>query len=161
MSIVAQGEGPLIEFKSSFRWDFEQSRINRNLETIVLKTLAGFLNSSHGGTLLIGIADNGEVIGLEQDFKTLKKPNQDGFEQSIMTAVSTQLGADLCSYIHVLFHAVEGKQVCRLLVTPALRPVFLQQNGSPKLFVRTGGATRDLNIQEALEYYQIRWQREK
>ncbi len=161
MSIVAKGEGPLLEFKSSFRWDFEQSRINRNLETIVLKTLAGFLNSSHGGTLLIGIADNGEVIGLEQDFKTLKKPNQDGFEQSIMTAVSTQLGADLCSYIHVLFHATEGKQVCRLLVTPAPRPVFLQQNGAPKLFVRTGGATRDLNIQEALEYYQIRWQREK
>jgi len=159
-SIISQGEGPFLEFKSSFRWDLEQSRINRSLEAIVLKTLAGFLNSNHGGTLLIGVADDGALIGLEKDYQSLKKQNQDGFEQAIMTAVSANLGADLCSHIHVLFHVVDGKDICRLIVTPALRPVFLTQANAPKLFVRTGGATRDLNIQEALEFAQVRWKRE-
>jgi hypothetical protein len=155
--MIAQGEGPHLEFKSSFRWDLEQSRINRALEGVVLKTLAGFLNSSFGGTLLIGVADDGTVLGLEKDYQSLKKPNQDGFEQAIMTAISTNLGADLCSLVHVLFHVVDQKDICRLIISPSHRPVFITQNGAPKLFVRTGGATRDLNIQEALEFVQIRW----
>lgn len=156
-SIIQQGEGPLLEFKSSFRWDMAESRINRALEGVVLKTLAGFLNSHEGGTLLIGIADNGEVVGLEKDYQTLKRQDQDGFEQAIMTAVSTNLGADLCSYVHVLFHVINGKEVCRLIVSPSIRPVFLNQGNTPKFYVRTGGGTRDLNIQEALGYVSGRW----
>ncbi|MCL7419656.1 MAG: ATP-binding protein [Methylobacter sp.] len=156
-SIIRQGEGPLLEFKSSFRWDMAESRINRALEGVVLKTLAGFLNSHEGGTLLIGIADNGEVVGLEKDYQTLKKQDQDGFEQTIMTAISTNLGADLCSFVHVLFHVVDGKEVCRLIVSPSIRPVFLNQGNTPKFYVRTGGGTRDLNIQEALGYISGRW----
>ncbi|MCF7987303.1 MAG: ATP-binding protein [Methylovulum sp.] len=159
-SIITQGEGAYLEFKSSFRWDIEQSRINRLLEGVVLKTLAGFLNSSHGGTLLIGVADDGQILGLDKDYQSLKKQNKDGFEQAIMTAISANLGADLCSHVHILFYGVDGKDVCRLIVTPALRPVFLHQSNTPKLFVRTGGATRDLNIQEALEFAQVRWKRE-
>lgn len=158
--IIAQGEGPYLEFKSTFRWDLQESRTNRNLEMVVLKTLAGFLNSHHGGTLLIGVADDGTLIGLDKDYQSLKKPDQDGFEQAIMTAISTHLGADLCNFVHVLFHVIENKDICRLIISPAHRPVFLTQNNTPKLFVRTGGATRDLNIQEALEFVPIRWQRE-
>ncbi|MDD2659309.1 MAG: ATP-binding protein [Methylococcales bacterium] len=158
-SIIQQGEGPFLEFKSTFRWDMEQSRTNRLLEGVVLKSLAGFLNSKHGGTLLIGVSDDGEIIGLENDYQTLKKQNQDGFEQVIMTAIAANLGADLCSHVSILFHAIANKTICRLIVTPSDRPVFLTQGNHPKLYVRTGGATRDLNIQEALEFASIRWNR--
>jgi len=159
--IIQQGEGPLLEFKSTFRWDIEQSRTNRLLEGVVLKSLAGFLNSKHGGTLLIGVADNGEIIGLENDYQTLKKQNQDGFEQAIMTAIAANLGADLCSYMTILFHVIDTKAICRLIVSPSARPVFINQGNTPKLYVRTGGATRDLNIQEALEFALTRWHRIK
>jgi hypothetical protein len=160
-AIIQQGEGPFLEFKSSFRWDMEQSRTNRQLEGVVLKSLAGFLNSNHGGTLLIGVADDGEIIGLENDFQTLKKQNQDGFEQAIMTAIAANLGADLCSHVSILFHVIDNNAICRLIVSPSARPVFLNQGNNPKLYVRTGGATRDLNIQEALEFAPIRWHRAK
>lgn len=158
-SIIRQGEGPLLEFKSSLRWDMQEARINRNLEQVVMKTLAGFFNSHTGGTLLIGVNDDGSVIGLAQDYQTLKKTNQDGFEQTLMTAISTHLGADLCPQVHVLFHVIGDKEVCRAIVSPANRPVFLTQGNSVKLFVRTGGGTRDLNIQEALEYAAGRWKK--
>jgi hypothetical protein len=125
-SIIRQGEGPYLEFKSSLRWDMAESRINRALEGVVLKTLAGFLNSPIGGTLLIGVADDGEVIGLEKDYQTLKRPDQD-------------------------------KHVCRLIVSPANRPVFIEQGNTQKFYVRTGGATRDLNIKEALDFIGGRW----
>ncbi len=156
-SIIRQGEGPLLEFKSSLRWDLQEERVNRNLEAVVLKTLAGFFNSHIGGTLLIGVGDDGEILGLENDYQTLKKPNQDGFEQTLMTAISANLCADLCPNVHILFHVVDSKDVCRVIVSPALRPVFLIQGNHPKLFVRTGGGTRDLNIQEALDYAAGRW----
>jgi hypothetical protein len=159
--IIQQGEGPFMEFKSTFRWDIEQSRTNRLLEGVVLKSLAGFLNSKHGGTLLIGVADNGGIVGLENDYQTLKKQNQDGFEQVIMTAIAANLGADLCSHISILFHVIDKKTICRLIVSPSARPVFVNQGNTPKLYVRTGGATRDLNIQEALEFASIRWNRNK
>ncbi|MGR8929325.1 MAG: AlbA family DNA-binding domain-containing protein [Gammaproteobacteria bacterium] len=158
-SIIRQGEGPLLEFKASLRWDMQEQRINRNLEGVVLKTLAGFFNSHVGGTLLIGVNDNGEIIGLDHDYQTLKKPNQDGFEQTVMTSISANLGADLCPLTHVLFHVIDAKDVCRIIISPANRPVFLQQGNSPKLFVRTGGGTRDLNVQEALEFATGRWKK--
>jgi hypothetical protein len=160
-SIVRQGEGALLEFKSSLRWDFQEQRTNRTLEGVVLKTLAGFFNSHLGGTLLIGVADDGDIIGLEKDYQTLKKPGQDGFEQALMTAISANLGADLCHFVHVLFHVVEHKEVCRIIVAPANRPVFVSQGNAPKFYVRTGGGTRDLNIQEALDFVQGRWRHGK
>ena len=160
-AIIQLGEGPLLEFKSTFRWDIEQSRTNRQLEGVVLKSLAGFLNSSLGGTLLIGVADDGDIIGLENDFQTLKKQNEDGFEQAIMTAIAANLGADLCSHVSILFHVIGNKTICRLIVSPSSRPVFVNQGNIPKLYVRTGGATRDLNIKEALEFASIRWKRSK
>ncbi len=158
-SIVRQGEGSYLEFKSSLRWDLVETRINRALEGVVLKTLGGFLNSPIGGTLLIGVADNGDILGLENDYQTLKKPVQDGFEQAVMTLISSNLGADLCSFVHVLFHVIANKEVCRLIISPSGRPVFLDQGNSPKFFVRTGGGTRDLNIKEALDYIVGRWRK--
>ena len=62
-ALIAQGEGPDLEFKSSFRWDIHQQRANEGLETGVLKTLAAFMNG-RGGTLLVGVADDGKVLGL-------------------------------------------------------------------------------------------------
>lgn len=155
--IIKQGEGSTLEFKSSMRWDIVESRVNRALEGAVLKTIAGFLNSYNGGTLLIGVSDDGSILGLLNDYQTLKKPNSDGYEQMLMTSISEKLGGDLCSHVHILFHVLEGQHVCRVIVSPASRPVFFKQSNTPKFFVRTGGGTRDLNIQEALEYVAGRW----
>ncbi len=154
--VIAQGEGPLIEFKSSFRWDFQQSKMNRTLETVVLKIIAGFMNSG-GGTLLIGVADDKQILGLENDYQTLKKPNRDGFERAIMTSVSSNLGTDLCRHIHIIFHVIDNADICRVIVMPSNRPVYLRLEGKLKLFVRTGGSTRELNLQEAVEYITTHW----
>ncbi len=150
-ALIAQGEGPKLEFKSSFRWDYKQNKLNRGLENAVLKTLAGFMNGQ-GGTLLIGVEDSGKILGLEKDYETLKKKNRDGFELAIMTAVSTKLGPEFCQHLSVMFHQIEGKDVCRILVTPSHQPVFVKQDKATKFYLRTGGSTRELNIEEAMSY---------
>ncbi|MCF6251532.1 MAG: ATP-binding protein [Methylococcaceae bacterium] len=156
---IQQGEGPLLEFKSSFRWDYQQACTNKNIETAVIKTLAGFMNSHVGGTLLIGIADDGKVLGLENDFNTLRRKDSDGYEQLLMTTIASSLGARFCQYIHVMFHLVNENYVCRLIVNPSPHPVFFKQNKDAKFYLRTGGGTRDLNIEDATDYISQRWGR--
>ena len=150
-SLITHGEGPKLEFKSSFRWDLKQEKVNKTLGGGVLKTLAGFMNAQ-GGTLIIGVDDQGKVTGIEKDYKTLKKKNRDGFELAIMTAVSLHMGPELCQNLHVMFHRFNGKDVCRILVSPARKPVYLKLGGDPRFYLRTGGSTRELNIQEAMSY---------
>jgi len=155
-ALIEQGEGPTLEFKSSFRWDLKKSSVNRALETVVIKTLAGYMNVA-GGTLLIGVADNGKIVGLDNDYQSLKKKDRDGFEQALMTAVSANIGTDLCHSIQIIFHSIEKLDVCRVIVAPSGRPALITQGGNPKLYVRTGGSTRELNVQEAIEYVSRRW----
>jgi len=53
-TLIKQGEGISVEFK--------ECRRTRNRD--VYKTVCAFLNR-HGGTLLLGVADVGEVIGVD------------------------------------------------------------------------------------------------
>ena len=76
---------------------------------MILKTLAGYMNGN-GGTLLIGVADDGAIVGLEKDYKTLKKQDRDGFEQALMTAVATKIGGDACHSVQIVFHSVEKRK---------------------------------------------------
>ena len=154
--LIAQGESATLEFKSSFRWDLRENKVNRALEGVVLKTIAGYMNGN-GGTLLIGVADDGSPVGLAHDYPTLKKPDRDGFEQALMTAVATKLGADACRNLQIIFHTLDGKEVCRVIVAPTRRPVYLKDGDAPRLYVRTGVSTRELNVQEAVNYTSERW----
>ncbi|MCK4661654.1 MAG: ATP-binding protein, partial [Bacteroidales bacterium] len=68
--LISHGESSTLEFKSTFRWDMKQSKVNKQLVFVILKTIAGFMNNS-GGTLLIGVGDDGKIIGLEKDYQNL------------------------------------------------------------------------------------------
>ncbi|MCB0073342.1 MAG: putative DNA binding domain-containing protein, partial [Caldilineaceae bacterium] len=77
--LIAAGEGQFVEFKSSLMWDYRQRRANKDLYEPVMKNVVGFLNT-RGGTLIIGVDDEGAVLGLEPDYGVMKKGDKDGFE---------------------------------------------------------------------------------
>ena len=155
--MIDGGENDRTEFKSTLRWDLAENKINRALETVIVKTMAGLLNN-HGGNLLIGIADNGNVVGLAHDYRTLKQQNRDGFAQFISTLVKTHLGADLCPLVYPVFHEIDGQDVCRVMIKRSSRPVYAKQSdGNTAFFLRTGNGTSALNIQEAVAYIGQRW----
>lgn len=77
--VIAEGESSELEFKFSLRWDRKENRINKTLESVVIKTVAAFANSQ-GGSLLIGVNDDGSISGLEADYLSLKGANPDKFE---------------------------------------------------------------------------------
>ncbi len=154
--LIEKGEGELIELKSSIRWDLKQGKVNKGLEDVILKTIAGFMNN-RGGALLIGVNDDGEIVGLEHDYSTLKRKNRDGFEQHLINMISSQIGTALCPLVQIVFHKIDAEEVCRVIIKASPRPVYIQRGSEVLYFLRTGNTTRELNVREALAHIEQRW----
>ncbi len=150
-SVIAQGEGEHIEFKSTLRWDADEKHANRLLEAVVARTITGFMNH-RGGSLIIGVADSGEILGLEGDYMTLKHKNRDGFERCLIDLVKTRLGGDKCSFVHCVFYEIDGKDICRVIVESSSEAVYCQDGKVPRYYLRTGNGTRELDVREALAH---------
>lgn len=154
-ALLSAGEGETLEFKASVRWDYTARRVSRALEEPIVRTIAAFMNH-RGGTLLLGVDDAGQVVGLAQDYATLHRQSRDGFEQYLTGLVRTALGAHRCALMHVVFHDVHGRDVCRVVVEPAPDPVFVERDGTAHYYVRTGNATRALDPREAMMHMNAR-----
>lgn len=154
--LMRQGETGRVEFKSSLRWDMKENRINRGLEKVIAKTIAGFFNAD-GGYLLIGVDDTGAPLGLDNDLSTLRTPDHDSYERTVNDIVSKNLGGDVCPYIHTVFATVEDKDVAMIIIRPAPRAVYLDDGKSSVFYVRSGNSTRQLDVREALSYAKNRW----
>jgi hypothetical protein len=151
------GESATLEFKSTLRWDVIRQNVNKELQFSVLKTIAAFLNSD-GGKLLIGVEDDGTVYGLEQDFKTLKKPTPDSFQQTIMNLVVEHIGVEFTSFMKVGFETVVDHHVCVVRIDPAGGPAYLKTPRGAEFYVRAGNTSRSLDPEEATTYVQTHWQ---
>jgi ActR/RegA family two-component response regulator len=157
-SLMRKGECAELEFKSTARWDMRQNKVNRDLEGVIVKTVCAFLNTEGGGTLLIGVDDAGNAIGLESDYRTLKRQDRDGYENFLTTLLLGAYGKDVSPHLRIDFQEVEGQDVCRISVTVAPRPVFVPDGlGGEHLYIRTGNSTRQLSTREAIDYCRTRW----
>ncbi|MTI04458.1 ATP-binding protein [Roseibium denhamense] len=154
--LMRQGESERTEFKSSLRWDLQENRTNRNLEKVIAKTIAGFLNAK-GGYLLVGVDDNGAPLGLAPDMATLKSPDHDAFERTVTEVVSKNLGGDVCPYIHTVFATVSGLEVAMIIIRPSPRAVYMEENKTSVFYLRSGNSTRKLDVREAVNYANTRW----
>jgi len=152
-------EGETVEFKSSLRWDYVLQKRNKELERVIVKTVVGFLNSEKGGTLIIGLSDSKEVLGLQADYATFEsvKHDRDGFELTLRQILIAAIGERRCArWVKTDFCSLEGKELCVVTIAPSSDPVFLKDEASV-LFVRVGNSTRPFGVQEALPYGRDRW----
>lgn len=147
-SLVASGESERLEFKSTLRWDLREKRPNKTLEKVIAKSIASMMNH-RGGSLIIGVADCGQVVGIDADLRTLKDKNTDGFERALMDLVHSSLGADACTLIHCQFPLLADRLICRLIIEQSAAPIFVQDGQVARYVVRTGNSTRELDAREA------------
>lgn len=145
---IKDGEGDLLEFKSTLRWDLKAGKTNQAIERACLKTIAAFLNTL-GGTLLIGVRDNGSIEGIESD----KFVNEDKFLLHLWTLIRTCLGRDVSPYLRSSLEKIEDHTVCIVQCSPCNRPVFLRQPGfNEEFYIRVGPGSTALDVSEALKY---------
>jgi CheY-like chemotaxis protein len=154
--LIAQGENERVEFKSSIRWDYNKRSVNKKLQEIVAAAIAGMLNSE-GGTLLIGVADDGTVLGIEEDVQTLRKRNPDGFQLALTDIVRDYVGIECMGCIRTRIELLDDKHVCIVSIKKSPTPVFLATGDTHKFWVRTGNSTRSLDVKAAIDYIQMHW----
>ena len=157
-AIIAVGESETIEFKSSLRWDYKTNSKNKALESVIVKTVAGFMNGK-GGTLLIGVGPKGEILGVENDYGTFQKDsNRDGFEQKVIHLLAHHLGKEFVPMlVQVNFVAVEGKDISWLRVEASPKPVYVEEENEIKFYARVGNTTQPMNPKEMTQYISMRW----
>jgi hypothetical protein len=161
--MIAEGESEELEFKQTLRWDTREGRINKALEDVVIKTVAAFANSHGGGTLLIGVTDAGEPVGLEQDYNALGCADRDAFELHLRNVFTKTLGqAFTASKLKVSFPQVDGVEICQVDVRPtdqALVVKVADKNGvwSEKLYVRSGNSSPEMPLSEVQSFLKKRF----
>jgi hypothetical protein len=155
-TLISKGESDEIEFKSSFRYDYRLQKVNKALETVIMKTIAGFMNTQ-GGTLLIGVADDGSIVGVEADYNSLNRKDNDGYTQLLMSSIADKIGTPACKLVKILFQMQEDKEVCRVIVLPSPIPVYVKDDNQHRFFVRTGSGTREMDIREAITFIKLKW----
>jgi len=161
--LIAEGEDDELEFKSSLRWDFKEQAINKKLEDVVLKTIAAFANSQ-GGTLLVGVDDSGEILGLEGDYHSLGGANRDKFELHLRNLLTNAFGvAFVSSKLKVLFPSIGEAEICRIDIRPSNKPLVISmkdKNGmiQEKFYVRSGNSSQEMPLAEMSSYLSERFQ---
>jgi len=158
--LVTMGESKVVEFKSTGRKNLRTGEKDTAIEWSVLKSVAGFMNT-HGGTLLVGVADNGTIVGIEEDFPFLGgKRNTDGWELWLTDALTRTLGKAAATDVTLTYAQIDDRTVARIDAGPAAQPVFAQPakgERHPAFLVRINSSTQDLSGHEAHDYQRKRW----
>ena len=109
--------------------------------------------------MLIGVDDDGSVVGIEYDYnpKLDNRKNRDVYENNLMTSLLNACGKDCGTRIQISFGQIEGKDVCRITVLPSSRPVYIKDGQDELFYIRTGNSNRSLNAREATDHTKNRW----
>jgi len=149
---VMNGESESVEFKSTMRINMHTEQKDPRMELAVLKTMAAFLNSN-GGTLIVGVADDGSPVGIEKD----GFPNEDKMSLHLVNIVKSRMGIPALTNINVNFDDYEE---CRVMVVKCHKSptaVFVKDGDIERFYVRTGPATTELSASQTQEYIKQRF----
>ncbi|MDA8686126.1 DUF262 domain-containing protein [Robiginitalea sp.] len=163
LEMIQAGEHSFLEMKSTMRWNWRENYLDKKMEDIILKTIAAFSNKE-GGKLIIGVSDEGEVLGLDADYGTLQEPNKDNYELHLRNLVNSAFGKEFAaSHLFVQFPVVDDKEICELDIKPGTKPLYVEsrdKNGNrlKKFYIRSGNSSQELDIEEAASYISKRFQ---
>ncbi len=155
--LIDLGEQETLEFKSSLRWDFHRNAVSKKeLPHTIAKSIAAMLNS-RGGTLLIGVADDGQITGISKDVQTLRKKDMDGFQLALQDTIAGYVGDEVNRYLHIQFVDIAYEQICIVEIAPSESPVFVKNNTVNEFWIRAGNSTRQLDAKAVLDYIPTHW----
>jgi hypothetical protein len=158
--LIDKGESPTVELKSTLRVNLHTNNPDDKMELACMKTIAGFMNTKDG-TLLIGVADNKEVLGLKTDFDSFsKKDKLDEFQKHLDNLIEKYLGNAAYSAIELMFPEIDGQMICRMDISFRVNgPTYLnnKSKNTQEFYIRRAASTKDLSLSEANKYINNIW----
>lgn len=164
-------EDSFFELKSTLRWDVNESKINKELEQVIVKSIASFSNGK-GGNVLIGVENNGNVLGLGFDYKTLKNGagTRDEFELHLRSLLENAFGITFTTnQLDIIFPIIsvddkEEKEICHIKIVKGRKPLFIDKkdkNSGVKrevFYLRSGNSSKEIEkMSDFFEYAKHRF----
>lgn len=149
LSLIRKGENKHIEFKETFSKNVQTGQKDKVIEKSSLKNIVGFLNAD-GGSLIIGVADNGTIKGIEDDFFQ----NADRYKLNFKNALNTKIGSEFYPLIDYDLFTVNGKVILKVECKASSNPCFY---GEIEFYVRTNPATDRLEGKKQVDYIRTRF----
>lgn len=155
--LLRQMETHQVEFKKSARVALENDAPEKVINEGVVKTVAAFLNAS-GGTLGIGITDDGDILGLQPDLD-FKNQDLDLYQNWLTTLLINSIGAGVVgAHVGIRIEPVGSEVVCLVDVRPAPDPVYAKTiKGDNVFYVRVNNTTRILEGPDIQAYIKGQW----
>ncbi len=151
LRLIEGGESEKLEFKSTLRTNLQTGEADKRMEKAVLKTIVAFVNTS-GGELLIGVADDGEILGADEG----SFDNRDKMGLHLSNIISAQIGSEFMPYIWFYNVDFGDKVVIRVKCRPCRRPVFLLEGKEEHFYIRRGPQSEELTGSKMIEYIENR-----
>jgi len=151
---LMNGESEKVEYKSTLRTSLTSGEIEDKIERSALKTLVAFMNS-RGGTLLIGVADDGTVIGIDEN----SFDSRDKLNLHLTNLLAAHIGNEYLPFITFRLSDYGGKGVMRVVCRKSDGPVFLREGREETFYVRSGPSSVELQGTDLLNYVDNRFKR--
>jgi len=146
-SLIAAGESTSLEFKSTIRMNLKTGKSGKEIEIGWLKTIVAFMNSD-GGILLIGVNDDGKIVGIEAD----DFASEDKCSLHCKNLINTHIGPEFSRFIHPKIHQVQGKNIMVIECERVRKPVFLSVGKNEDFYVRFGPSSLKLTMSQMAKY---------
>lgn len=159
--IISEGESNEVELKSSLRWSYQEEKVDKVLEGVIIKSISAFANGE-GGKLIIGVDDQGKILGLDHDYTSLKG-DKDNFELHLRNLINSNFGKVFAtSGISITFYPINDLEICIIDIKKWNKPLYLEvldKNGQKhkKFYVRTGNSSQELGLDEISDYINSRF----
>ena len=156
MKIIEKGENEKTEFKSTLRVNIHTNDIDKKIEYSILKTISSFLNTK-GGTLLIGVSDDGKITGIEKD----RFENSDKFSLHLTNLIREKIGKQYLDLIENQLISFEEKTILKLECLQSNKSIFLKNpSGEEEFYIRAGPSSTQIRGRELIEYIEKRFRKE-
>lgn len=152
--LIESGETDAIEFKSTLRTNLHTGEKDARMEIAVLKSIAGFLNTN-GGTLVIGVSDDGSPVGLDADGFA----SEDKMSLHLISLLKDRIGGEHAISVHPRFDDHNGARVLVIDCDRSKIPAFVKDGPAERFYVRYGPSTQELTGGTAQSFIQQRFPR--
>jgi type I restriction enzyme R subunit len=150
--LIPNNESKILEFKETFSLDVKKGTKEKYIEKSALKTIGAFLNSE-GGELLVGVNDDGDIMGVDEEMNKFYK-NADKYLLNFKNHLKSKVGEGFYPLIDYKMVEIDGKSVLRVSCGIAHTPCFLDDT---EFYVRSGPSTDLLEGKKQHEYIKERF----
>jgi len=151
IALIDAGESTTLEFKSTLRTNLKTGKKGKEIEIAWLKTITAFMNSD-GGILLVGVEDNGNILGIQMD----NFENEDKLRLYCKSLINNHIGPEFTRFINLKLKPVKEKQVVIIECERVRKPVFLSIGKNEEFFVRSGPSSMKITMSQMVKYLEER-----